>query len=489
MVLSGFVAGFINQYFSQYVRNVDPKNVATSLMGGKLSLHNVELKTEALDFLQLPIEVHAGKIGRMMLSLSYTRLSTEPVTVVLKDIYLIARNRTSVAYDLKEACNAVISAKLAKLENWQKKQLSPSPTEKNNRVGKEKMKFQEKLALTILKNLQVTIENIHIRFEDHSNGGKFVPCAGVCMKQLTICTTDADFKKKFDSNHQSKIHYKLLEFKDLGVYFNPKSNRIERSELLGDYFEHISEYKHLVSPFGGYLRARLSSDVKNTSEPKLAISCGFPSLRVSLAKEQYRSCLDMLLSLSRTRSRIDEILKKAKNSVDATEEANSKNQSKSCQERYILIYKKNLNTQGWLSPKTEAEEKELLEMEQGLKYEALISLRLTAMAEVRRQLGPGKDLMLREDSEAEESKNKSMFGWVFGRSNKSKAPHVLESELQRERESLYASIEFNANDNSESELPNLPKNYTHLKVEFRLVEFSLELLSDTWSPLITCLSK
>lgn len=77
--------------------------------------------------------------------------------------------------------------------------------------------FVGQFVTKILNNLQITVQNLHLRYED--TGSNKTPFAfGVTLEKLKIYTTDAEWKETFLTEEQvkQKIIYKV-ESKN-GVY-------------------------------------------------------------------------------------------------------------------------------------------------------------------------------------------------------------------------------------------------------------------------------
>lgn len=79
--------------------------------------------------------------------------------------------------------------------------------------------FVEKLSAQIVKNVQVKIGEIHIRYEDRvsSLGRPFA--LGVTLHNLSVQTTDANWTKAI-KDEASKFIFKELNLEGLAVYWN-----------------------------------------------------------------------------------------------------------------------------------------------------------------------------------------------------------------------------------------------------------------------------
>uniref|UniRef100_A0A915MWH3 Vacuolar protein sorting-associated protein 13 extended chorein domain-containing protein n=1 Tax=Meloidogyne javanica TaxID=6303 RepID=A0A915MWH3_MELJA len=89
--------------------------------------------------------------------------------------------------------------------------------------------FTEKLVAQVIKNLQIRIKRVHLRYEDKfSNRGR--PFAtGVTLDSLNFQTTDENFQLTVQKE-AVKIFYKLVSMNHLSIYSNAGSTLI--SDLL-----------------------------------------------------------------------------------------------------------------------------------------------------------------------------------------------------------------------------------------------------------------
>jgi hypothetical protein len=59
MVLEALVAGLIRRYLGPYVKNLNTDQLEVNLFKGLVELEDVEIRSDALDMLQLPLSVKA----------------------------------------------------------------------------------------------------------------------------------------------------------------------------------------------------------------------------------------------------------------------------------------------------------------------------------------------------------------------------------------------------------------------------------------------
>ena len=66
--------------------------------------------------------------------------------------------------------------------------------------------FGEKMAAQVIKNLQINVSNIHIRYEDHFTNPKKPFSIGITLKNMAFQTTDENWKPTIIKDTVTKIY-------------------------------------------------------------------------------------------------------------------------------------------------------------------------------------------------------------------------------------------------------------------------------------------
>ncbi|RCN43106.1 hypothetical protein ANCCAN_10894 [Ancylostoma caninum] len=77
-MLENIVAWVLNNYIGEYLEDLNTDQLSVALLSGQVELENVPLKKTALRKLDLPLEVKAGLLGKLTLSVPITHLRSEP---------------------------------------------------------------------------------------------------------------------------------------------------------------------------------------------------------------------------------------------------------------------------------------------------------------------------------------------------------------------------------------------------------------------------
>jgi len=155
-------------------------------------------------------------------------LYTAPVELDLKNLYLLVVPSYAVAYneEVEEtAAQAKKQAEIARIDELRKhEQLKKAGNESNfqqfqlldkskcfsNSEGTAEAPppdtFTEKLITQIIKNVQIRIESIHIRYEDGVTIPKSPFAFGAVLKNLNVQTTDENWKLAIITETVNIIH-------------------------------------------------------------------------------------------------------------------------------------------------------------------------------------------------------------------------------------------------------------------------------------------
>ncbi|GMM33802.1 membrane morphogenesis protein [Saccharomycopsis crataegensis] len=317
-MLESLVAGVLNRTLGNYVENFDTKQLNIGIWSGDVTLKNLKLKKESLDALELPIDVQYGFLGQLTLQIPWSNLRGKPVKVIIEDAYLLATPMLVDEYDEEKIKERELSLKRKKLqdldlieENKLKlaKQEALDPTLDDQ--SKKQESFTESLITKIVDNLQVTIKNIHLRYEDASVFTNAPYSVGITLDELSAVSTDGTWVPSFVSLTNSFAR-KLLTLKSLSCYFNSYSTSLidmnkefNEEELLlsfkkliakeSDDNENIEIFKNhhfLLRPVTGSGKITINKLGSTELDPHILSELFFKEFAVNLNSDQYRDILN-----------------------------------------------------------------------------------------------------------------------------------------------------------------------------------------------------
>ncbi|XP_059615380.1 intermembrane lipid transfer protein Vps13 isoform X2 [Phlebotomus argentipes] len=308
MVFESLVTDLLNRFLGEYVENLDTKQLKIGIWGGDVVLNNLKLKENALEELDLPIQVPYGYLGKLTLKIPWKNLYTAPVEACIEDLYIFAKPTKAVPYNVEKEEKALLEAKKAELKRIQ--------DAKANREAADKLKadksFTEKLVMQIVNNLQIRISNIHIRYEDHSVGGQRF-AFGITLKSFSVNTTDENWSKSYLKEVVSKV-FKMAELEGLAVYFNCGSETFDGVDDVGlkEKFQRTiatkaiqpEEFKYIFGPISSNARLKLNmapeEDKPKFSIPKVEVFLSLQQFTVGISKSQYQNAIELAESLDRS---------------------------------------------------------------------------------------------------------------------------------------------------------------------------------------------
>ncbi|XP_066473905.1 intermembrane lipid transfer protein VPS13A isoform X2 [Tiliqua scincoides] len=304
MVFESVVVDVLNRFLGDYVVNLDSSQLSLGIWGGAVALKNLEIKENALYQFDVPFKVKAGHIGNLNLQIPWKNLYTQPVEAVLDGVYLLIVPTASIKYDAEKEEKQQLEAKQKELQRIEDAKQKIADKDK---AQEKQDTFIEKLITQVIKNLQLKISNIHIRYEDDVTNKNIPLSFGVSLQNLSLQTSDQSWNPCiYDA--PTKLFYKLVRLDNFFAYWNVKSKMFQ----YGGSDESLKNLKHGVASNNvipeGYsfvlrpisAKAKLlmnpRSDV-DFSAPKLDLDVNLQDIAIELNKAQYFSIMELLESV------------------------------------------------------------------------------------------------------------------------------------------------------------------------------------------------
>jgi vacuolar protein sorting-associated protein 13A/C len=311
-MLEGLVAGLLNRFLGMYVKNFDPAQLKVGIWSGDVKLSNLELRREALDQLKLPINVVEGHLGQLTLTIPWSNLRGAPVKVFIEDVYLLASPKEEAQYNEEEEERRKQRIKMEKLDSAELlKERSQEGLSQEEQ--KRSQTFTASLVTKIVDNLQVTVKNIHVRYEDAISAPGHPFALGVTLEGFSAVSTDGEWQPTFIQD-STKVTHKLATLDALAVYWNTDTKlmgpgrEVEASEEQMSHTDMVEQFKSMIvkaenhvpadhqfilKPVSG--QAKLEMDkTGRTTAPKLKATLLFDEIGLVLDDDQYRDGLMMV---------------------------------------------------------------------------------------------------------------------------------------------------------------------------------------------------
>uniref|UniRef100_A0A8C3I5G4 Vacuolar protein sorting 13 homolog A n=1 Tax=Chrysemys picta bellii TaxID=8478 RepID=A0A8C3I5G4_CHRPI len=284
MVFESLVVDVLNRFLGDYVVNLDSSQLSLGIWGGN--------ENPALD---VPFKVKAGHIGQLNLQIPWKYLYTQPVEAVLDGVYLLIVPTASIKYDAEKEDRQLLEAKQRELQRIEDAKQKIADQDKGQEEKQDT--FVEKLVTQVIKNLQVKISNIHIRYEDDITNRDNPLSFGISLQNLSLQVIQFYTRK-----------YPLVRLDNLFAYWNVKSVMFYH----GGYDESLNNLKHGVAcrnvipegydfvfrPISAKAKLRMNprSDF-DFSSPKMDLDVNLQDIAIEFNKPQYFSIMELLESI------------------------------------------------------------------------------------------------------------------------------------------------------------------------------------------------
>ncbi|XP_060923538.1 intermembrane lipid transfer protein VPS13C isoform X1 [Limanda limanda] len=505
MVFESLVSDLLNRFIGDYVENLDKSQLKIGIWGGNVVLENLRVKENALSDLDVPFKVKAGQIGKLTLKIPWKNLYNDAVVATLDGLYLLVVPGATIKFDAAKEERDQQEAKQRELQRIEEALQLAARREKPQEEKKDTL--MEKLATQVIKNLQVKISSIHVRFEDDLSDPEHPLSVGVTLSELSLLTTDENWKSCI-LNEAAKIIYKLGRLECLCAYWNVDSpifykgsweeivTRLKSGISCSD--QQLHHYQYIFKPIFASAKMCINQNAElELKTPKAKLHLEVQNIAIEMTKPQYLSMVDLLESINcmvknapyrKFRPEVS-VHKNTKlwwrYGLDSILEVHIRRYSRMWSWSNIRLHRENLKkyksvfktklSQGKSSPDTE---RRIQELEKVLDVFNITLARQQAQMEVIRS---GQKVVAKKATGGQKQGG-GFFSSLFGKKNKKEEQEQEESKetessgldelmTTEEKEKLYSAIGYSGSSHSLT----LPKQYVAVVVSFQLLRTSVTL--------------
>lgn len=313
------MANILNRTLGAYVQNFDRNQLNIGIWSGDVTLSNLKLKPESFDKLDLPIDLKCGHLGTLTMQIPWSNLKSKPVKIVIEDCYILACAKLPGSTNKNDEFEKDLRIKKHKLDTLEllseQADLTSNDDDNANKNNLKNQSFTDSLVSKIVDNLQVTIKNIHIRYEDFDCYTKVPYSFGLTLQELSAVSTDENWIANFIENISS-ISRKLLVLKSLTIYLDTSlndttkiySNDYTEEKMLDELKNYIkftsndsgsnndgssqNTVEYLLQPVSGTGHLTLNKLGSTDGLPHYNLDLFFQEFRLNLNRLQYCNILD-----------------------------------------------------------------------------------------------------------------------------------------------------------------------------------------------------
>ena len=276
-------------------------------------IHDVQqLKSTAFDDLGLPVQIRAGHVGTLRITLNWTSLAAQ---IELEDVYAVLNTKADVKFDQTRDEKSKLAAKESQLKALEdedaKAAKENASAQKNQAPG-----YFARLMSKIIENLKVTIRRVHIRLDDTSSRSGMPFSVGIFLEELAVHATSdhssTEIEKRTYPKRMVQVR-KTLSITRFAIYIDVGRNGRMQKPLDGitsakRIRNHLSQvftsvanppeaHDYLLRPLGLVLTFLQNSN-PSKDVPQFEVQVQFKPLVISLTKQQYSCTMALVDTLS-----------------------------------------------------------------------------------------------------------------------------------------------------------------------------------------------
>uniref|UniRef100_A0A452SGH3 Vacuolar protein sorting 13 homolog C n=1 Tax=Ursus americanus TaxID=9643 RepID=A0A452SGH3_URSAM len=306
MVLESVVADLLNRFLGDYVENLNKSQLKLGIWGGKRegAAGGLPALAEGPTPRAPPARLQAGP-DKLTLKIPWKNLYGEAVIATLEGLYLLVVPGASIKYDAEKEEKSLQDIKQKELSRIE--EALQKAAEKDKPKEAKKDTFLEKLATQVIKNVQVKITDIHIKYEDDVTDPQQPLSFGVTLGELSLLTANEHWTPCI-LNEAEKIIYKLIRLDSLSAYWNVNCNMSyqgSKEQILDQLKSGIltssnipANHQYIFQPISAsaklYMNPYAETELKT---PKLDWNIEVQNIAIELTKPQYLNMIDLLESV------------------------------------------------------------------------------------------------------------------------------------------------------------------------------------------------
>jgi len=201
--MNSLVAGVLNRLLGAWVQDLDASSLQLSVLRGKVELGPVQIKTDAVENLGLPLRLKQGWIERVVVAIPWTALTSSPWVVEIAGLHVVLATKEEAGLmDRKRELLFFHESKQRALDQFE---LLPA-TEVSSQPG-----FAMRMVTRIVDNLQLTVRDLSVSVEYGEKQWTLEAGLGA----LTVLTCNSQWNPEYVSG--ATVINKVVNVEDVRV--------------------------------------------------------------------------------------------------------------------------------------------------------------------------------------------------------------------------------------------------------------------------------
>ncbi|XP_008302450.1 vacuolar protein sorting-associated protein 13D isoform X1 [Stegastes partitus] len=295
-MLEGLVAWVLNTYLGKYVSNLNTDQLSIALLKGAVELENLPLRKDALREFDLPFEVKAGFIGKITLQIPFYRPHSDPWVISMSQLNLIIGPAQLQEYDREKEREEERERKQRLLKVLEDKFKS----ECEQRGESYWYSVTASVVTRIVENIELNIQDVHLRFEDDFSNPQKPFSFGVCINNVSAQNPSKESVQKL-------LRQKQLEIEAFSVYWDTECEMLGKlpANQIQDAMTKCMqsrEHQYIFEPVCAsvLLRRNTSKEpLRSRQTPRIEGQVQLEPMSLRLSQVQYQQIMAFLKELDR----------------------------------------------------------------------------------------------------------------------------------------------------------------------------------------------
>lgn len=438
------VERILNRILGEYVQDFSSENLKIGLWSGAVEIKNVKLKKEIIQKLNLPFNLKYSRLGCLKMNIPWSSITSSKIEVVIEGLELLITEQPEKDWNCKN--HRIIEERKKEVQAFCES-IAADFAKKAEKTKKEETEegYFSKMVVKIIDNIQVTIKNIHVRYEDEITKNYSF---GVTLEELKIYTVnrhgEPEFIDRTKKEYQNEPLRKKLILSEFGVYWNEKSDFFQ-GDLHGPMTDSIARKDNQQRLKMNYLILMSSNAMlyqreagKQFEEPEINLQIGFEQLKIEITNQQLQQIVNLSERLQKYTNEV-----KAQNRKKLTQLEMIANR-----ELFLQIFPKYFEKT--ITPQEEAGMDSILEKMEVANFED----------------GIKKYLMTKQKEKMISEKKEKSRGWFSG-------PKEITEEEKQEIEKFLED-----NFGTEVVVVKRPEDFYYIKVDFSLKKLEIVVANE-----------
>eukprot|EP01060_Flectonema_neradi_P011633 TRINITY_DN18682_c0_g1_i1.p1 TRINITY_DN18682_c0_g1~~TRINITY_DN18682_c0_g1_i1.p1 ORF type:complete len:3952 (+),score=753.39 TRINITY_DN18682_c0_g1_i1:41-11896(+) len=305
-MLERWVASIFSTYLGRYVKNLDQHGLQISMWSGEVVLNDMELSPEALDELDLPIIIDKGIIGKLRIEIPWKNFYSKTCKIEVSDVKLVVLPIKATDWNPEYEEKKAQMRKQAQLRLFESTRATSNEKQQQQQMNSETAPqdeksdgFGERLTKHILSTLQISINNVLLRYEDSCTDPRRPVGYTLRLDELSAIPCDRDWKVSDVPVDTQMKHHRLCALRGLVVAIDhlpvaPRLTGLSKIANTEKWLSIMNDFAKVTSqlctpePLNLELKVTAqASRILDLTLPKTMIDATFKCVNLRLRRWQY----------------------------------------------------------------------------------------------------------------------------------------------------------------------------------------------------------